>query len=210
MCHVILIVALFVPQAVQSQSLADVARAAETQRRDTAQPAKIYTNSDVHQRDLPVIDTLADKPDVVPPSLSESAKTKTEQKSPVAALDDRLAAVRKAADEAFANRDRYAAACAGKVTTNLPAQGPGVPLDGLVIGGSDALAAQGILLPPGTGPGPTETRNETTPQCLILRQDITAQEATIKRDLDGIEETGRRSGILPGVIRDLLSKHGFK
>jgi hypothetical protein len=86
---------------------------------------------------------------------------------------------------------------------------PGVPLDSIILGGTDALVAQGRLLPPGTGPGPSEIANETMPECRLLWEDITTASTTIERELNNIQETARRRGIYPGIVRDLLAKYGF-
>jgi hypothetical protein len=121
----------------------------------------------------------------------------------------RLQTIRNLANDAEANYRRYMAGCYGKVTTTQPAVPPGVPLDSVVIGGRDALVAQGQLLPDGTGPGPSISQNDTTPQCRILLNDIATQTATINRELDDIEAAALRGGIYPGVLRDLRREYGF-
>jgi hypothetical protein len=85
--------------------------------------------------------------------------------------------------------------CDGKVTIARPITPAGVPLDSIVVGGTDALVAQGRLLPPGTGPGPSQITNETMPECRLLWEDITAASTTIEREFNDIQEMARRSGI---------------
>jgi hypothetical protein len=126
------------------------------------------------------------------------------------AFGARLQSLRRTADDGWANYDRYMKACDGKVTMTRPVTPPGVPLDSIVLGGTDALVAQGRLLPPGTGSGPSGISNETTPQCRLLWDDTTKASSMVERELNDIQETARRRGIYRGIVRDLLTKYGFK
>jgi len=52
--------------------------------------------------------------------------------------------------------------------------------------------------------------NETTPECRMLATGMKTRSRHVARELDQIDEDARRSGIYPGVMRDLKRVHGFE
>ena len=52
--------------------------------------------------------------------------------------------------------------------------------------------------------------NETTPECRMLAAAMKTRSQHVARELDQIDEDARRSGIYPGVVRDLKRTLGFE
>jgi hypothetical protein len=135
---------------------------------------------------------------------SKSDQEKMRERAMIS-FSSRLVATRKLADDAESNHQRYMSGCYRKTTQ--PAVPDGVPLDSIVIGGTDALVAQGKLLPPGFGPSGIDM--ETTAMCRGLLSDIDLASAKVERELTAIEDDARRQGIYPGVMRELFGQYLF-
>jgi hypothetical protein len=52
--------------------------------------------------------------------------------------------------------------------------------------------------------------NETTPECRMLATGMKTRSHHVARELEQIDEDARRSGIYPGVMRDLKRRYGFE
>jgi hypothetical protein len=115
-------------------------------------------------------------------------------------FDARLAAVRTRVLSVDVARENYAGSCKSLEPPE------GIPLDSIVIGGTDKLIAEGRLLPPGYGPSVSP---ETIQACRRLSADIERTESEIDRELQDVDEAARRQGMLPGIIRDMFARHGF-
>jgi hypothetical protein len=51
--------------------------------------------------------------------------------------------------------------------------------------------------------------NETTPECRMLATGMKTRSQHVTRELEQIDEDGRRNGIYPGVVRELKRRYGF-
>ncbi len=98
-----------------------------------------------------------------------------------ALLGARLVAVRQLLTKRTQTTAQYQEACAGKETS------AGWKLRGEEI----------------------TTPNAQTPVCLTLASDLENQTGTYTRERAAITETARTGGILPGVLRDLLTSHAL-
>ena len=108
----------------------------------------------------------------------------------------RLAALSMMNAQAAADQHRYEIACKNKKTTIQAKSVPGIPLDGTL-----------PLYP--SFPGKLEAKNETTPTCRILREDVRTRSALVADELSRIDEDARRRGTLPGIMRDLKMAFGL-
>ncbi|MBI3049076.1 MAG: hypothetical protein HYY76_12285 [Acidobacteria bacterium] len=192
-------------------SLAEIAAKEQERRQRVETPGKVYTNADLV--DAPVAPAPSASPAAAVKAGSKTTAATSEQPTdddPILDVDKQLQVLSKRAGGVLVKRNRYISFCAGQATIVQPATPQGTPLDAVVIGGTDALVAQGLLLPPGTGPGSLQIPNETTPECRILKDEIATESASIIHEITLVEDSARRKGILPGVVRDLLAKHGLQ
>ena len=100
----------------------------------------------------------------------------------------RLDSLRVAQRKIDGDRERYAAACAQRVTRGRAVR---------------------FGAPAGSGSSTLVIENEGTPECRMLAHDIQAQSAAVKTALAAVDEDARRRGIYPGVMRDLRAQYGL-
>jgi hypothetical protein len=108
-----------------------------------------------------------------------------------ALFDRRLDAASALRTELADDWKKYERACRGKVTT-----GSGI---GMAFVRSELVWFVHSL----------QIDNETTPECRMLATGMKTRSQYIARELDQIDEDGRRSGIYPGVVRELKRRYGF-
>jgi hypothetical protein len=108
-----------------------------------------------------------------------------------ALFDRRLNAATALRTELADDWKKYERACRGKITT-----GSGI---GMAFVRSELVSfVQSVQID-----------NETTPECRMLATGMKTRSQHVARELDQIDEDGRRSGIYPGVIRELKRTYGF-
>lgn len=119
------------------------------------------------------------------PALAQSTRSPIDllREDAAAVFGSRLAALSMMNAQAAADQHRYEIACKNKKTTTLP------------------------LYP--SFPGKLEAKNETTPTCRILREDVRTRSALVADELSRIDEDARRRGTLPGIMRDLKVASGL-
>jgi hypothetical protein len=106
-------------------------------------------------------------------------------------FDRRLDAASVMRTELSDDWKKYERACRGKVTT-----GRGI---GVAFVRSELVWFVQSL----------QIDNETTPECRMLAAGMKTRSQHVARELVQIDEDARRSGIYPGVLRDLKRIHGF-
>lgn len=144
------------------------------------------------------------------PALAQSSRSPIDiQRDAAAALyGPRLASLGTMRVHVAANEHRYDVACKGKKTAIQLKSTPGIPLDTPVIG-QGAVVSLGTLPRYPALPPKLEVKNETTPTCRILRDELKTSATVIAAELAIIDEDARRRGMLPGIMRDLKSTYGF-
>jgi hypothetical protein len=212
------VLACFSPLSVLAQtqgpSLVQLAASEAERRSAIAKSSPAYGNADLKPREIASVPATAGPITSGETQTTNAKAGKTSDRNanedPRVAIDDRLRFLSSRVGEVLKQENHYMTYCKGHSTTVQPSMPHGIPLDSIVIGGTDALVARGVLLPPGTSAGPFQIANEALPECRSLHDEVEAKATTILRELDEVTESARRNGIQPGVLRDLMVKHGFK
>lgn len=143
------------------------------------------------------------------PADAQSSSLDTMRTRATSLFGPALAGVRADVDRVEIARRRYEAACHGRITATRPIYPQGIPLDHPLIGEGALVATRGLPQQSAGSPLRFEIRNETTPECLMLRSDITSGVTSIEHRLADISEDARRAGIYPGVLRELRQANGL-
>lgn len=211
-------VPLSVASSPEGQSLADVAKK-EQDRRGAIKAGKVYTNSSLRPESpappAPAnVSPSAPAPSTTPSHVGDSDVAAMSAKA-TAAYGPTLLSLSRVADSFLANYQRYDDACYRKVTR--------VTTQGSSVGSGSASAAGAIAGRDWAGLWAAEASfgwredwaketnldNASTSRCRSLWSDIQRESDQLQAGIDQIEDSARRIGIFPGVVRDLRSRYGL-
>lgn len=125
-------------------------------------------------------------------AMAQTSTLQTQQTIARALFDKRLDGLSTMRSTLSGDLEKYERACRGKVTTG---GGTGV----ILLPAELAWFVQTLSID-----------NETTPACRMLVTEIKTRSQHVTRELENIDETARRRGIYPGVMRDLKRGYGFE
>jgi hypothetical protein len=126
------------------------------------------------------------------PAAAQVSTLEAHRMRAAALFDRRLDAASATRTQLTDDWKKYDRGCRGKVTTGRGA--------GVVFLRSELLWFVQSL----------QIDNETTPECRMLSTGMKMRSMQFARELDQIDEDARRSGIYPGVMRDLKRTYGFE